>query len=431
MANIELHRSLFGDGYTGSIESAPALSWLDSHRLERAAKGAMASAIELRLMNGALWDLEEHLGLRLEQQTRVLEAQRGLLAAIDAALRTPAKTRAAERIADTAELLRRGRYERALALAEEAIVDDPNNPAAFRAAGWALLGLGRTADAQRHFVECAAADDGDDRVQALRQAARLAYLQESPSEALALIERAGDSAAELTLRGVQYDRTLYLAESGEIDAARAALRRAFDGDLRFAFMALADPVLERHDGVIDEARAVIEETMRRLRAERAAAETAVDGAIALLDTDDDPMRPGAVALQARLAELRIGRPEDFGALSAALDDVRRSADELTAKLRARSEREAQRARDHEARQREIQRQRELTARRLEALNEAVSKVEARAGPGTTTMRSINFTADVWLPAKLLRSPRRWSIRVDEVCRVTVHGPDGQPVDVDS
>lgn len=61
------------------------------------------------------------LGHHVSVQTAVLESQLGVLAAMHETLRTPAKTRSAERLADAAVLLRTGRLERAQALAEEAI----------------------------------------------------------------------------------------------------------------------------------------------------------------------------------------------------------------------------------------------------------------------------------------------------------------------
>jgi tetratricopeptide (TPR) repeat protein len=425
MANVELHRSLFGAGLVGTIDSAPALSWLDSRRLEQAAEGSMASAVELRMIHGALWRLEGTLGFRLDQQTEVLERQLAALAAIDATLRTPAKTRAAERIADTAELLRRGRYERALTIAEEAIVDDPNNPAGFRAAGWALLGLGRTREAQEHFVECAAAADGDDCAQALRQAARLAYLTESPARAVRLLDAVPDSIGDLTRRGVDYDRALYLAEQGSIAEARLTLRRAFDGDLRFAFLALGDRIFQKHEEVLHDARAFVGDALGQLRSHRADAETAVRQIVALVRGDSDPAAARLHDLEEDLANLEAFEPESFAALSARLVDIRRSAEELRDELTARAEREASQAAANEARARERDRQRELSRRRLAALDAAVSEVLAVAGDGATHRRSLGFAAEVSTPGTFLRSPRAWSLSVDDQCRVSVRGPDGR------
>lgn len=71
----------------------------------------------------------------------LLDRQVDLLADIAQSLRTPARVRAAERLSSVGELLRRKRYDRALAAAVRAVEDDPNNPAGFIAAGWAHIGL--------------------------------------------------------------------------------------------------------------------------------------------------------------------------------------------------------------------------------------------------------------------------------------------------
>jgi hypothetical protein len=118
---IDLRERLFGDGYTGTISTpsspapAPALSWRDELALQQTASGAMASAVELRFLNlgmGRLLDaafaIESTLGLHLAAQTRILDSQLDVLSRIESALLRPGQVSAAERIANTGELLRRG-----------------------------------------------------------------------------------------------------------------------------------------------------------------------------------------------------------------------------------------------------------------------------------------------------------------------------------
>jgi hypothetical protein len=151
VGNIELRKSFFGDALVGEVQ--PALSWADHRALADTAHETRRSSQELDKLNGqiaslgfeighayrglaaVIGDLEDHLGLRLHMQTQVLTGQLDHLARIHETLRTPAKTRAAERIADTGELLRRGRWERALAIASEAIEDDPNGRLSRRGLG--------------------------------------------------------------------------------------------------------------------------------------------------------------------------------------------------------------------------------------------------------------------------------------------------------
>jgi hypothetical protein len=148
MANIELRKRFFGEGVVGSIDlpSAPTLSWSEHHAL-------LESSADLRRVRSTLEDLgmdvrsvvraidglEGELGFRLDQQSLLLDRQVDLLVDIAQSLRTPARVRAAERLSSVGELLRRKRYERAAGAAEEAIEDDPNNPAGFIAAGWRSL----------------------------------------------------------------------------------------------------------------------------------------------------------------------------------------------------------------------------------------------------------------------------------------------------
>lgn len=262
MANIELRENLIGGGFSGTI--APALSWFDQQALQQSAQGSMASAVELRYLNVGMGRLvqtvvalESELGFRLEAQTRILDSQLDVLQRIEQALRRPGQVSAAERISNTGELLRRGRYARALNDAELAIGDDPNNPAGFSAAGWAAIGLGRGERARELFLEAADASDGDERDTALRQAARIAFALEDGTAALGILEKcAGTSAFQRW--ATEYDRVVYLVASGDHASACETLRRVLAADDRFAPMVLLDEVLNRELALCDVAQAVIQ-----------------------------------------------------------------------------------------------------------------------------------------------------------------------------
>jgi tetratricopeptide (TPR) repeat protein len=283
MANLAIQKRFLGEGYVGTVDLKPALSWADQRALQGAAAGAMQSAVELRAIRGSLddlafgseriaasiRDLEGELGFRLEEQSRLLEQEVSLLAQISETLRTPAKTRAAERLSDTGELLRRGRWDRALTLAEEAIADDPNNPAAFTAAGWALMGLERLPEAQRSFLESAEAADGDTRSRATRQAARLAFANSSSDEALRVLALADDRVSDFERRGLSYDKAIYMAASGQPDEAVGHLVLAITDDEAFCFYALSDPLVKEHVSLLMAAKEEISTLIGGLAEERA------------------------------------------------------------------------------------------------------------------------------------------------------------------
>lgn len=269
MTNIQLRQSLDGRGFSGHV--APALSWEDHLNLRQAADGAMdtaraamASAVELRYVNEGLRGLadvvialESELGLRLESQTRILDAQVEVLERIEQALRKPGQVSAAERIANTGELLRRGRYARALAEGELAIKEDPNNAAGFMAAGWAAVGLGDGARARELFEEAAEAADSDARETALRQAARIAFALEDGQAALQILERCDQRAAPVQRCAAQYDRAVYLAASSEPERAKQLLKKVLAADDRFGPVVLTDAILGRDERFRDLAIDVI------------------------------------------------------------------------------------------------------------------------------------------------------------------------------
>jgi tetratricopeptide (TPR) repeat protein len=278
MANIELRKRFFGEGIVGTVDlsSGPTLSWSEHNAL-------LASSASLQLMRQTLEglgldirsvalavdELEARLGLKLDQQSMILDRQVHLLADIAESLRTPARVRAAERLSSVGELLRRKRYERALAAVEEAIEDDPNNPAGFIAAGWAQIGLERLDDARSMFIEAAQANDGDERSATIRQAARLTLALDGPLAALArLDEHRDDPRGPRERAAISYDRSVYLAEAGDVTASIASLLHAGRDEPSFLFAALADPLLASHPPVADAVSLELETRRHALRAQR-------------------------------------------------------------------------------------------------------------------------------------------------------------------
>ena len=275
---LELIQPIFGDS-AGHLDlrSGSSLSWSEHRALMASAAGSMATAQEaartrqtleqlrydVQDVAQAVETLQTEVGLQLQEQTQLMSRQLELLAQIAETLRTPARTRAAERISDAGELLRRERYERALSMAVQAIDDDPNNPTGFLAAAWASLGLDDVEQARDFFRESAQASDGDQRQSALRRAARLTFLLEGPQDAL---KELGDSPEQLSPKeegATDLDRAVYFSKAGEATAAAECIRKASYHDGRFCLMALTDPILSRDATVAETAaeqlRAIKEE----------------------------------------------------------------------------------------------------------------------------------------------------------------------------
>jgi tetratricopeptide (TPR) repeat protein len=239
VANIALREKLWGGGYVGQVDVAqPApvqsvgLSWAQERALGSIQQSTEATATASFVTAGAVASLERSLermsavlGMRMDQQTDVLADSLVTLAAIEETLRTPAKTRAAERVADVGVLLAQGRVARARPLAEEAVSLDPTNPHAFLAAGWVCIGDNDYEQARALFEEAMEAAQGDLRSRAARQAARLAYADGEADRALALIEQVSalDVAADEAI-AVDYDRCLYEIACGKPEDATRRLR---------------------------------------------------------------------------------------------------------------------------------------------------------------------------------------------------------------
>lgn len=244
----------------------------------------------------AIDSLESELGLELGAQTQLLAQQIDLLADIAQTLHTPAHTRAAEQLADSMELLRHKRYERALTTAQQAIEGDPNNDAAFIVAGWACHGLERAHDAREFFREAAQATDsappGDSdaiarHVHAVLLVARLTFALEGPQAALSeLVALTPDRRSSRVAARIRFDQSIYFAASHDVNAAIEKFQMATDEDPRFCLMALTDPVIAANEPVYAE---VIQELHRRKE---------------LVDAVREMLQPSEELLQALRAELQ-------------------------------------------------------------------------------------------------------------------------------
>lgn len=295
MANIELRERFFGGGLVGTVETTPTLSWSEHSALISAARGASDLAshtraigrnletigLDIQATAASVAALEWSLGLRLDSQTQLLGEQVSLLTGIAEVMRTPAKTRAAERLVDVAELLRRKRWKRALSIAETVTEDDPNNPEGFLACAWANLGLGQIDLARDAYVEAAEATDGVRASELGRQAARLDLAIKDGRAAVETLNRfavedapdwpqvswperevLSDCTRRRTeLGAVLYDHAVYAAAAGDIKGSSEALRQA--GLLSPVFLAAAhqDSVLVEHQALIDEATELLEAAM--------------------------------------------------------------------------------------------------------------------------------------------------------------------------
>jgi tetratricopeptide (TPR) repeat protein len=270
MASIDLRERFIGKGYVGTISSEPALSWLDREALSATAAATQSIAGSLGSLSleiaasigwgtteisSAILHMEEELGFHLSQQTALLTEQLEALERIDSALRHPAKVRAAERLADAAQLLRAKRFERTLPLAEEAIAADPLNPSAFSTAAWALLGLERLPEAREMFAEAALAADGDNRARFTRHEARVAFaLGYGEAAVAALVRILSEAITDVERAAVLYDLCVFEAEDDPVRAADC-LGQAASHDSRYALMALVDPLLADHQDLLDLAHA--------------------------------------------------------------------------------------------------------------------------------------------------------------------------------
>ena len=216
MGNIELHERIFGGGLVGSVQIETGLSWFQEQTLSAIRDATRDTAAGMAGLGWGVARMTEVLAMRLDQQTDLLTQSLTSLQAIHETLRTPAKTRSAERVADVAVLLKQGRAARARPLADEAIELDPTSPHAFLAAGWTRVAQQDYSAARPLFEEAMEAATGDLRARAARQAARLTYADGQPSHALTLLQglAEGEVSTDEQL-AIEYDRCLYEVAAGQ------------------------------------------------------------------------------------------------------------------------------------------------------------------------------------------------------------------------
>jgi tetratricopeptide (TPR) repeat protein len=273
--NWSQHALLAKRGRTTVVAAGPMI---DTNRICQTIESVGQSVSEVV---DAIDFLVSDLDLRLDEQTKLLSGQVDLLAEIAQTLRSPARTRAAERVRDAAELLRHHRNERALSVAEQAIDDDPNNDLAFVIAAWASLGVQDSRRALSYLREAAQAtaetEGAEQRhMNAVYLAARLTFVLDGPEAALRELDAAhpfinprlqkeqpGAGREDLCLSclspnkagAIKFDRTVYYAASNHLDAALEIFRDIIEKhDATFCLMALTDPVLTSNDAVMTAAR---------------------------------------------------------------------------------------------------------------------------------------------------------------------------------
>jgi tetratricopeptide (TPR) repeat protein len=261
---LEMRERFFGGGFVGTISDSEAQSALRSV-FESTFNRASAHLTDIHGDLQSLgWNIDflstEVAGLRseLQTQTAYLATQLQTLASIDEALRTPAKTRAAERMNDAAGLLTNGRYELALKCAEEAIDGDPNHPGGFAAAGHALCGLGRFEEAIWKFQEADTASDPEGRRDGVyaRMCARCLFVVDDVPAARVVLEQQLQRVADWPNRygperGITaYELAMACALLGDDTAANQHLDVAIHTEDRYARLAMVEPAFQSRRAVL-------------------------------------------------------------------------------------------------------------------------------------------------------------------------------------
>jgi hypothetical protein len=237
----------------------------------------------------AVTSLESQLIPRFDAQVSYLGQQLSILQSIDASLKSPRRVAAAERIEQTADLLRSRMYDRALRYALDALEHDATNPGGFIAAGWALIGKGNVAGSIDYFVDASKVSrDYSSWFESMRQLAKCQlaigdthWARENLNRAINSQVRKIDeqrqhvSNIEESTNHYHLNAAIEILKSREFDLGvlhyEAAIATAFDGDyqaaadnmdsavhidLRFAQLAVGEPMLEKHTPVVAHALAV-------------------------------------------------------------------------------------------------------------------------------------------------------------------------------
>ncbi len=450
MAKIELRTSAFGGALIGDVQTAPTLSWSEHSALVSAERNTAELALsargivrqlesmglDLQATAASISALELNLGLRLDAQTRLLDRQLALLGELSDVLRTPAKTRAAERLTDVGELLRRERWKRALSVAEDVTEDDPNNAEGFLACAWANLGLQQLNAACNCYVEAAEAADGLRASELGRQAARVAFATKDAGAAQAILDRFAITEAARTptvsweeaelvhrsirerteLGAVNYDRAVYAASLDKREIAAEALEDAGELSPEFLAMALHDSVLLEDADLVERVSALLARAMSdqqiRTTAQRERSHSLLAEVERLGLTSSDP--DGSITALRQLADqldAHLQAPAPMSAGRLALHDMlldhieriviprRREMQEEQTRVQAERQRKAK----AEALREEV----EQAARELAATKHGSSVAR--------TNRSVvvdGVDIPIWVvaePGGFLRSEKKWHI----------------------
>jgi hypothetical protein len=437
MANIELRERFFGNGLVGRIDLRQEIETLSRspqpiHLSERdgellAGLGAMVDRLgwELDSVRAAISSLEQNVSVRLDEQTKVMEKQLEVLLSIDAALRSPAKIRAAERLSDAAKLLRAGRHQRALSCALEAIDGDPNNPSGFAAAAWATFNLGQPLKAVEWFLEARAAATDHRKSDYSREAARCLLVAEEAPRARRVLETAIATRGVSTASAArsQYLLAIAAAEDGDVEAACAALLAAVEVDSGFAAMAAIEPSFRRYPSLAARAMGRAEVKSRELDASKLLAHLNREPASSWSNDPDHAQALSAIAAAQRL--LAQDTPALEAAVSA-LDEAEMAVARLRKTIEAdRQERERLRleAAEREAAAAEENRQRQIAQVAAERLARDKARIRALENAllhltsvGARVVKRSTF--DAVLVREGIWSGTEWTLQVDEQAAVS-------------
>jgi hypothetical protein len=304
---------LAAPGFKGSIADDPLKSQFVA-AAERTALSVEGVRRELSAIGwgvdtiaDAVTSLESQLVPRFDSQVELLGQQLSILHSIDASLKSPNRIQAAERIQQTAPLLKAGFYERALQYAHDALRHDATNPAGYIAAAWALIGKGNIVGSTDYFADASRiAKDYQTWFESMRQLAKCQlaigdthWAKENLSRAINRVNNKIDSQSQhiLSIEGsadehiliqaaailegfksdlaiLHYEASIAATADGDYQAATEYIGKAVEFDLRFAQLVVGEPMLEGHVPVISHALSVARgiEDARRLQQKWAEAE---------------------------------------------------------------------------------------------------------------------------------------------------------------
>jgi tetratricopeptide (TPR) repeat protein len=262
--------------------------------------------------------LQDQIVPRFDVQIHFLSEQLSLLKSIDSSLKNPRRVQAAERIEQASELLGFMQYDVALRYAKEAIDHDASNPGGYIAAGWALVGSNKIDNATYYFAKAThVTSDYSPWLESMRQLSRCqlivgntswarenlnrairrssSYIENQKQHVENLEIRANKSplsyeyirpsileeakrilrSLEMDLAGLEYEASIANAADGDDEEAKRLIEAAIQTDIRFAHLAIGEPLLEGHDEIRIHAisfASAIEQDRRKAEEKRLATE---------------------------------------------------------------------------------------------------------------------------------------------------------------